>query len=678
MKRLVLFFVCVSLFTFPSTTKAAADHLVINQIQVAGATADDEFIEIYNPSESPITISGWSVQYKSSSGSFPLTSGKKNLPEAVVPSHGYFLIAHTNYVGSVVADVSHGSFSMSASTGGATIFLVNSTAFLSSGTDTTIVDKVAYGTSAQNSPESVQAPVPPASQVISRTDGADTDNNSVDFSVSAPNPHNSASVPASPIPAPAPAPAPAPSGGGSSALVYSSAVTISEFLPNPDGADSGEEWIELYNSSNVAVDLAGWILDDESKTGSVGSSAYTLPAGTVISAENFLALDLPEGSFGLDNTGGDVLRLLWPNKQVASQIAYTGNAPEDTSYARKDDSSFDWTKNATKGSANKFNLFTPAESIHIDTTHADYSTTKIRINEIFPNPAGTDSGQEWVEVINEGTQALTLHDWILDDGGKDDPIGSSAYRIQSPTVAAGSVAKVSIPAGKFAMNNTGTETIRLFSPDKVLADSVTYSGAKEGLSFSNLGGKWVWTSPSPDAANTNSEPAASVVISEVFPNPSKAEEFIELMNASETTTDLTGWKLKSLHGSYNLSGSLEAGKFLVVKRSQSNIALGNSAKEDLQLINSLGQIVSAVQYEDAPMNQSLARNEADGYDWSVLLTPGEANKFGKSGKVSGATLVRTGNDQKAGNPMFNYFAPFIIIWYIARAIVNPQGETENE
>src|SRR5581483_8312327 len=200
-------------------------------------------------------------------------------------------------------------------------------------------------------------------QVILRTNGADTDNNSADFGLGTPAPHNLSMSPAPDNSATGsgttdpnssqdttnpntttdnstPDTSATDTGsnssgasGGSSTPAYSNSVVISEFLPNPDGPDDGEEWIELYNNSDSSVDLSKWILDDSSKDGSIGSSAYTLPAGSIVAADAYFVVDLPEKSFALNNTGGDTVRLFHPDKQLVTQVSYTGNAAVDTTYA---------------------------------------------------------------------------------------------------------------------------------------------------------------------------------------------------------------------------------------------------------------------------------------------------------------------------------------------------------
>jgi|Deesub1362A_J573_1020465.scaffolds.fasta_scaffold01043_9 hypothetical protein len=52
-------------------------------------------------------------------------------------------------------------------------------------------------------------------------------------------------------------------------------VIISAVLPNPSGLEPDEEWIELYNLSDVPVDISGWRLSD-------GEGSYVFPQGTVL------------------------------------------------------------------------------------------------------------------------------------------------------------------------------------------------------------------------------------------------------------------------------------------------------------------------------------------------------------------------------------------------------------
>ncbi|MCX5688973.1 MAG: lamin tail domain-containing protein, partial [Planctomycetota bacterium] len=55
-------------------------------------------------------------------------------------------------------------------------------------------------------------------------------------------------------------------------------IVITEIMYNPHGTDEGQEWVEIYNSSNAAVNLTGWYLEN-------GHGATSLfPSGTSIAA----------------------------------------------------------------------------------------------------------------------------------------------------------------------------------------------------------------------------------------------------------------------------------------------------------------------------------------------------------------------------------------------------------
>ncbi len=70
-------------------------------------------------------------------------------------------------------------------------------------------------------------------------------------------------------------------------------VAITEFLNNPDGADQGREWLELYNFGPVDLCLAGWTVADE------GTDLFTLPEAT-IAAGGYVVLVSP----GVPGLGG--------------------------------------------------------------------------------------------------------------------------------------------------------------------------------------------------------------------------------------------------------------------------------------------------------------------------------------------------------------------------------------
>ncbi|MBO4493114.1 MAG: CotH kinase family protein [Ruminococcus sp.] len=125
-----------------------------------------------------------------------------------------------------------------------------------------------------------------------------------------------------------------------------SSVTINEVCPKnstytaPDGGTY--DWIELYNSSNSAVDISGWGISDKAET----PYRFTFPAGTTIQAggRKVVFCDGTAGEtnsaiapFGL-STSGETLTLTDASGNVASQITFEDMA-KDTSYGQYPDGS---------------------------------------------------------------------------------------------------------------------------------------------------------------------------------------------------------------------------------------------------------------------------------------------------------------------------------------------------
>jgi hypothetical protein len=91
------------------------------------------------------------------------------------------------------------------------------------------------------------------------------------------------------------------------ALILWVSILINEVLPAPS---SGPEWVELYNTSDSAVDVSGWRIDDDTP----GGTQTTIPAGSIIAPRAVLAVAITTAI--LNNTGDSVVLLDASGAQV--------------------------------------------------------------------------------------------------------------------------------------------------------------------------------------------------------------------------------------------------------------------------------------------------------------------------------------------------------------------------
>ncbi len=137
--------------------------------------------------------------------------------------------------------------------------------------------------------------------------------------------------------------------------IYS--VIISELLPAPT-TGSENEWIELYNTGSQVVNLSGWYLDDNPG----GSSPYQIPAGSQILPGQYLVFYKTETKIALNDTG-DQARLLWPNLEQAVACPTYSSAAKGQSWARNFAGSWEWTTSPTAGAKN---IITQPETVSTD------------------------------------------------------------------------------------------------------------------------------------------------------------------------------------------------------------------------------------------------------------------------------------------------------------------------
>ncbi len=239
----------------------------------SGATYKNDFIELFNSSNVDVSLTGWSVQYASSTGSSwqvtPLTG--------TIPANSYYLIQEAAGTGGTV-DLPTPDATGSISMGGNSfkVALVDSTIALSGTCPTGVIDFVGAAAVANCFEGIGPAPAPSNTNAVIRKEGGcqDTDDNAADFESLTPTPRNTTSAthfcePVGPIP-----------------------PVINEFSASTAGTDV--EFVEIFGSPNTdysAYTLLGIEGDANASNSSEGFVDNMIPLGTT-DANGFFLLSL--------------------------------------------------------------------------------------------------------------------------------------------------------------------------------------------------------------------------------------------------------------------------------------------------------------------------------------------------------------------------------------------------
>ena len=167
--------------------------------------------------------------------------------------------------------------------------------------------------------------------------------------------------------------------------------------------ETTEEWIELYNSNQIDVDLSGWQLQDRAGT----ITTYSVPPVTKIMANGYLVFKRPDTKIILNNEG-DGINLLSPSGEIKDSSVFT-NAPLGQSY-NKNLSGWLWSAILTPGTKNTISA--PATKTSTKTAPAsgldDLSKTAKSVNNNIETASLADSLN-----LNENQSLNGQNPWFL-------------------------------------------------------------------------------------------------------------------------------------------------------------------------------------------------------------------------------------------------------------------------
>lgn len=449
-------------------------------------------------------------------------------------------------------------------------------------------------------------------------------------------------------------------------------LIITEIMYDPDGTDTGHEWVELYNPGDNSVEIKSgscsttcWRFIDQFKNDLPDAThRHTFSENAIVKPKDFLIVasdkekfketypvftgNLIKSSFSLSNDGSTLALSKDAGTTYMSRTDYekswggsgNGKTLEKMNFAEGNDKS-NWQESYVLGG-------TPG----MESSKKQKYPHDVVISELFPNPGTDEEKNEFVELYNFGSDKIDLENWTLTDKS-----GDTIYVFPKISIEAGLFLVRYRIDFKFALNNSGGEEVFLRDPNGDSVSHVGYSGTvKENYSYALDDEKYSWTSsPTPGAENIITLPkeavpitaslssAEKIYLNEILPNPKGDErtgEFIELKSNEDEPVDLYGFTIrdgtKTGKFVFKEHSILKPDAYLAIYRPQFKIALNNS-NESVSLYNPQGKMISSISWDKSSENASY-NFAGKTWKWSKFLTPGKENRFDSPPKI---TLKKT-------------------------------------
>lgn len=316
-------------------------------------------------------------------------------------------------------------------------------------------------------------------------------------------------------------------------------IILSEIYPDPNEGE--EEFIELKNTGEQAVDLNGWQIQDAS------DKKYTIDEATKI--EKYLVIT---NSVSLNNDG-DTIKLIQPDGNVLDKVTYEKTEKGKSYYWKKD--KWQWSDAPTPGEDNKEQA-----------VEKNSYSNKLIITELLPDPDGSDSTDEFIEIFNNGSEKIDLLNWSLSDNSR-----TYAWS-ESFALNPNQYQSFYITETKISLNNSG-ETITLKNPDGETVSEIIYEQARMGFSYClDAADNWAWSN--------NSTPGEINVIA----MPVEGEEKIEsedeylILSISEAQEQEKGTKIQ-IEGIVSVLPGVLGAQYFYVQDDEAGIQVYSSKKD---------------------------------------------------------------------------------------------------
>lgn len=249
--------------------------------------------------------------------------------------------------------------------------------------------------------------------------------------------------------------------------------------------DLNEDRVELYNSNDYEINLSEYTFEDV-----IGSVKKSKLVGFVLKQKEYTLLDVKTLGITLNNSGDNIiLKDVQDNVITQSNSKIGKTLTEDHTWQYFSDSK-DWEDQVgTLGRENERSLIvdiseTKTQDVKNETVSKglSYYEDKIRINEVYPQ------GEEYVELYNKGDNDLDISGLVLHD-----ETGKTGKAIFDKNTILGGKKYLTAPLkGKISLNNDGDGVVLMTSLGEIV-DKISYDFAREkNLSYQYFADGWFW------------------------------------------------------------------------------------------------------------------------------------------------------------------------------------------
>lgn len=521
-------------FCFGKISFAEDSHpIIIRTIQTSGASPNDDFIELYNTTCKDIDLSDWKIMKKTKTGTTATSIGtlKKS-----IPAKGYFLWENTKDNTLGIPDYTTKTY-----------YLSDDYSIALFDKDEKQIDSVTWGENQNPFENTLTYPSNPKKSEALRRSLDNTFSIKQNYS-----PNNSSFIETTEITSCQKENPPKDND-------YIGELKINEILPAPKTQNSGKEFVEVVNISSEIINLFGMRIEDE-KNHKVSFPEKTIaPKELFILEGNFeLNNTSPDTAFLIAKDGA--------KENPIDSVNYE-KPKYDYAYAF-DGSAWQWTSKITKGAKNEFNKllsgkikkdkkiytnvyanfevdadkkakkftwnFGDGHKSYLKKTRHKYEKSgtydatlkltgdgkenllsftvkvekfgkaKVQIISLSPNPAGIDSAEEWLEILNNTKKKVNLKNWSVATGWKklaNHPIKKDFI------LKAGESKKLTRELCAFSLGNKQAK-LELRYPDGKVADKIKYDRKNDSISEDELyqkeGNAWQWILSQKDAEEKQS------------------------------------------------------------------------------------------------------------------------------------------------------------------------------